>query len=77
MIRQMEQDGQFVTDFGWYWKKVFGLAMIFASAWVLLYLAMLPGASWWFYPASALALGLFWQQVAFMGHDLGHNSVRG
>lgn len=77
MIRQMEQDGHFVTDFGWYWKKAFGLALILGSAFALLWAALQTGASWWYYPASALALGLFWQQVAFMGHDLGHNSVRG
>ena len=29
------------------------------------------------YTASALLLGVFWQQMAFLGHDAGHNQITG
>jgi fatty acid desaturase len=29
----------------------------------------------WVHAISRILLGMFWQQVAFIGHDLGHNAV--
>jgi cytochrome b involved in lipid metabolism len=72
MVRQLEVDGQFETDFGWYWSKVAVQVILFAIAVGL----VLHGGNLAYF-VSAVVLGMFWQQVAFLGHDLGHNSVRG
>ena len=36
-----------------------------------------PSVPFLLYTASALLLGLFWQQMAFLGHDAGHNQITG
>ena len=82
MIRQMEADGLYVTNFAWYWMKVGVLATLFLGSMFCLALARArqadpTGSNAWLYLLSSLLLGGFWQQLAFMGHDLGHNAVRG
>ena len=39
--------------------------------------AVTPSLSFWLYTLSALAIGMFWQQLAFLGHDAGHNQLTG
>ena len=39
--------------------------------------SLLPSYSFLLYTASALTLGVFWQQLAFLGHDAGHNQLTG
>ncbi len=74
MIRQLEADGLFRTSYLWYLKKVLGLFALLAGA---VYLLLISDSRPLPIIGSSFLLGLFWQQLAFMGHDLGHNSVRG
>ena len=39
--------------------------------------AVLPSYSLLLYTLSALTIGMFWQQLAFLGHDAGHNQLTG
>jgi len=39
--------------------------------------AVIPSYSFLLYTLSALTIGMFWQQLAFMGHDAGHNQLTG
>ena len=39
--------------------------------------AVTPSLSFWLYTLSALTIGMFWQQLAFLGHDAGHNQLTG
>ena len=39
--------------------------------------AVLPSYSFLLYTVSALTIGMFWQQLAFLGHDAGHNQLTG
>eukprot|EP00891_Asterochloris_glomerata_P005478 jgi/Astpho2/5478/e_gw1.00078.22.1_t len=65
--QQLEQAGLFQTSPWAYW----GVA---ARCCCLLAAAVLCLIQQWPVPAAVL-LGLFWQQVAFVGHDAGHNAV--
>ena len=56
----------------WYYLQVFSwLTALLATSVAL----TLLGANPWIRVAGGLVLGLFLQQVAFVGHDLGHNAV--
>jgi delta8-fatty-acid desaturase len=50
---------------------------LFVSAIYLALSASTSGHQSLYIATSSFLLGFFWQQLAFMGHDLGHNSVRG
>ena len=39
--------------------------------------AVVPSSSFLLYTLSALTIGMFWQQLAFLGHDAGHNQLTG
>ena len=39
--------------------------------------AVVPSYSFLLYTLSALTIGIFWQQLAFLGHDAGHNQLTG
>lgn len=70
-FRQLRQklvnEGALEPVYGWYvWK--------FSSTLALGALALALG-HFGHWILSALVLGLFWQQMAFIGHDLGHNGV--
>jgi hypothetical protein len=74
---KLEAAGAFETDYNYLYSqlpKFFGL--------VAFVLATVTGHHWLgvsaFLPlqlVGAIALGLFWQQLAFIGHDFGHNAV--
>ena len=71
LTKEMEEAGMFETDYTFYYKKMVAysillslvLAGVFLSDRILVH--TLAGA----------LLGIFWQQMAFIGHDLGHNAV--
>jgi fatty acid desaturase len=64
--RRIRSEGLYVTNHLWYVGKFAVIAIFLASSWVFA-----PQ-----HPAIAgLLLGLFCQQAAFVGHDLGHGSV--
>eukprot|EP00924_Labyrinthula_sp_SR-Ha-C_P004739 augustus_masked-scaffold_1-processed-gene-10.2-mRNA-1 protein AED:0.05 eAED:0.12 QI:0/-1/0/1/-1/1/1/0/554 len=71
-IRQMLlQKNLFDTDMTIYYKKFVGLTICFVTA---IYLVLCTRESY-LHHISALLLAFFWQQLAFFGHDLGHNAV--
>lgn len=66
----MKADGIFETDYSFYHKLLVWYTFLFFTFWALItsgntYCILLGG----------IVLGLFWQQIAFAGHDLGHNAV--
>eukprot|EP01138_Halocafeteria_seosinensis_P014443 gb/GECG01014745.1/.p1 GENE.gb/GECG01014745.1/~~gb/GECG01014745.1/.p1 ORF type:complete len:454 (+),score=30.92 gb/GECG01014745.1/:1-1362(+) len=66
-----EKDGLYHTEYSFYaWQFsriiAFLLAGLFGLTKADTLLAQLGGAA---------ALGMFWQQIAFIGHDLGHNGI--
>jgi fatty acid desaturase len=71
----------FKTSYLWYLKKTLGLVTIlFSAVWIVLQQrasAEEDWTMWGWLSLSSFLLGLFWQQLAFFGHDLGHNSVSG
>jgi len=68
-IRQrMLEAGWFETEPGFYLKLGAWIAGLFLTA---LYLTVVQKRA----VAGAVATGMFWQQLAFIGHDLGHSSV--
>jgi delta8-fatty-acid desaturase len=64
--RRIRRAGLYETRDSFYLGKYGLLAGLFAAAWVLA-----PGAP----VVAGILFGLFVQQAAFIGHDLGHNSV--
>jgi hypothetical protein len=54
-----------------YFQHMSFLGFIFC---VSIYLA-LNATQFYTYMISAFLMGVFWQQLSFMGHDFGHNSV--
>eukprot|EP00835_Amoeboradix_gromovi_P005590 NODE_540_length_6936_cov_0.673102.p2 type:complete len:281 gc:universal NODE_540_length_6936_cov_0.673102:5294-6136(+) len=67
MHNDLLNQGHYQTDYGFYYRELVKLALLAASSVLLL------AHSW--YISSAIALGVFWHQLAFIGHDLGHNAV--
>lgn len=64
--------GYFHVSPGFYARKIAAAFSLFVSAvGLLLRTESLPA-----HLAAAVLMGLFWQQMAFVGHDLGHMSVR-
>lgn len=72
---QLRAEGMFETDMRFYYGHFAWLASLFLVSLSLLAIAARVGEPTWLYVASACVLGLFWQQLAFIGHDFGHNSV--
>ncbi|KAL3135041.1 hypothetical protein ABBQ32_007988 [Trebouxia sp. C0010 RCD-2024] len=65
--RALEAQGLFTTSAGFYSKLALScLACLALAIWCVVHQYITLGA---------LLLGLFWQQVAFVGHDAGHNAV--
>lgn len=63
----LEANGLFQTSAAFYMKLAASCGICLVSAvWCVLHQHIVVGA---------LLLGLFWQQVAFIGHDAGHNAV--
>jgi len=71
LTKEMEQAGMFETDYTFYYKK-----MVVYTA---LFLSILGGVflseNILVHTLAGAMLGMFWQQMAFIGHDLGHNAV--
>lgn len=71
-IRQeLLKRGLFETKYSYYAKYFAWYATVFGSA---LYLT-LGCSSYGAHMMGAVMLGLFWQQFAFFGHDIGHNAI--
>eukprot|EP00455_Lapot_gusevi_P017844 TRINITY_DN1964_c0_g1_i1.p1 TRINITY_DN1964_c0_g1~~TRINITY_DN1964_c0_g1_i1.p1 ORF type:complete len:493 (-),score=111.32 TRINITY_DN1964_c0_g1_i1:417-1895(-) len=69
--QQLLERGLYDTKPSYYVKKFLWIFSIFAAS---LY-CTLGSRSFGVHMLGALLLGLFWQQLAFVGHDLGHNAV--
>lgn len=69
--QQLLREGLFETRPSFYVATLSWVALLFVASITL----ALIGTNWTAYMASAVLLGFFWQQLAFVGHDLGHNAV--
>lgn len=69
---RLEAEGQFETRYSFYAVHVAWVASLLAAA---VWLTASAHGAWPQTLAGALVLGVFWQQSAFLGHDLGHNAV--
>ena len=79
LTQKLYEDGMFETRYSYFVKVVLGIFSMFGTV-LYLVLKVCPEVESLFMQrivslcAGAL-LGLVWQQVAFIGHDLGHNGV--
>eukprot|EP01006_Ploeotia_vitrea_P034272 TRINITY_DN65733_c5_g2_i2.p1 TRINITY_DN65733_c5_g2~~TRINITY_DN65733_c5_g2_i2.p1 ORF type:complete len:486 (+),score=257.55 TRINITY_DN65733_c5_g2_i2:137-1594(+) len=81
--RKLQEEGMYDTTVGFYVKHaIFEIILWLASVYTLSLANAsyretsslnLTASAW--YVLSAGLMGMFWQQNAFIGHDLGHNSV--
>eukprot|EP00539_Tryblionella_compressa_P000751 CAMPEP_0178744054 /NCGR_PEP_ID=MMETSP0744-20121128/6540_1 /TAXON_ID=913974 /ORGANISM="Nitzschia punctata, Strain CCMP561" /LENGTH=501 /DNA_ID=CAMNT_0020397111 /DNA_START=325 /DNA_END=1830 /DNA_ORIENTATION=+ len=71
LTEKMEEAGMFETDLTFYYKK----AAVYSCMFLLVLAGVLCSDKLWIHALSGALLGLFWQQMAFVGHDLGHNSM--
>jgi fatty acid desaturase len=67
----LQEEKMFETDYFWYLKLFAWLASIFASVLA----GVLLSDNFAVHCLAGVLLGLFWQQTAFVGHDLGHNGI--
>ena len=92
IVAALQAEGRFEPTVGFYLRKAALQLLLLALALALLALANaahtrssppsalsapLPCSPLVLYSASAVVLGLFWQQMAFLGHDAGHNQITG
>ena len=70
--KELDAKGYFKRDLGWY---LFKLMTVFV--WLVACLAILKQNKTDLLPvvAAAVSLGMFWQQLAFVGHDCGHMAM--
>jgi len=74
-IRQeLLRRGLFETSYAWYFRLGLWLVSLFAIA-LTLSLGYVAGGALWSKFLGAAVLGFFWQQLAGLGHDLGHSGV--
>lgn len=71
LTKEMEEAGLFRTDYTFYYKKM----AIYSGLLSLIFVGVLRSERFLVHALSGALLGLFWQQMAFIGHDLGHNAV--
>ena len=64
---QLLRRGLFNTNPAYYWLKIMWFSLLFVSA-VNFTLVDRP-------LLGACLMALFWQQLAFLGHDIGHNAI--
>jgi delta8-fatty-acid desaturase len=69
---QLEREGLFAPTYGFYALEALRCAALFA-----LVLACTRSTHAVLRMAGAVALGIFWQQAAFVGHDAGHGGISG
>ena len=71
LTEKMHEAGLFETDLTYYYKK----AVVYRSMLAVVVAGVLCSDKLWVHTLCGCLLGLFWQQVAFIGHDIGHNSI--
>eukprot|EP00339_Tiarina_fusa_P005170 CAMPEP_0117044088 /NCGR_PEP_ID=MMETSP0472-20121206/30583_1 /TAXON_ID=693140 ORGANISM="Tiarina fusus, Strain LIS" /NCGR_SAMPLE_ID=MMETSP0472 /ASSEMBLY_ACC=CAM_ASM_000603 /LENGTH=478 /DNA_ID=CAMNT_0004755737 /DNA_START=157 /DNA_END=1593 /DNA_ORIENTATION=- len=71
LTRKFEEAGLYKTNYNFYYKKAVVYSLMFASV----VAGVTMSESMWVHAMAGVMLGMFWQQVAFLGHDIGHNSV--
>ena len=71
LTKEMEEAGMFETDYMFYYKKM----VIYTGLFLLILAGVFLSERPIVHAMSGLMLGVFWQQMAFIGHDLGHNAV--
>lgn len=71
LTKKLDEAGLFETDYTFYYKKM--------AIYICLFLSILAGVllseNLMVHAFSGILLGIWWQQLAFIGHDLGHNAV--
>ena len=72
--QQMLKDGLFETDYSWYAKLGVWLTSWFVGA-LAFSLGYVGGGTTSMRMVGAAMMGVFWQQLAGLGHDLGHSGV--
>merc|ERR1719443_2620009 len=72
--QQMLRDGLFETDYSWYAKLGVWLTSWFVGA-LAFSLGYVGGGTTSMRMVGAAMMGVFWQQLAGLGHDLGHSGV--
>ena len=78
LVSAQEQSGNFKTRAVYYVREMAKcLGMLLTVVVLVLRNSDAAIASTRTVAAAGVLLGLFWQQIAFFGHDVGHNSVRG
>lgn len=71
----LEEKKLFEPNYPYYiYEAIRCLSIFFFALWLLLYYAKYND-SYFTYILSGIVLGAFWQQWAFMGHDIGHNQI--
>jgi len=71
LTKEMEEAGLFKTDYTFYHKKM----VIYTALFALIVAGVFCSERLLVHALSGVMLGIFWQQMAFIGHDLGHNAV--
>ena len=83
MLAKLEVDGQLVINPSFYFQQFLRLSCLWLSAIIGIFFLEIFQESftvvtqWSILLLSAVSLGLFWHQLAFVGHDAGHNTVHG
>lgn len=73
LTRAMEDEGLFKTDISFYYNKMVAYSCMFLA----ILAGVLLSQRSWVHALSGVLMGVFWQQMAFIGHDLGHNLITG
>jgi delta8-fatty-acid desaturase len=71
LTKKMEDAGLFETDLTFYYKKLAQYACMLA----MVLTGVLCSDSLVVHGLAGCLLGLFWQQMAYVGHDIGHNAI--
>eukprot|EP00536_Pseudo-nitzschia_multiseries_P015986 jgi/Psemu1/247217/estExt_Genewise1.C_9940014 len=71
LTKKMEDSGLFQTDYTFYYRKM----VIYTCLFLLILCGVFLSRSVMVHTLSGILLGIWWQQLAFIGHDLGHNAV--
>ena len=72
----MKRVGMFETDYRYYAKLCIWILFLFLFS-SLMSLGFVSEGAWWVRCLGAGCMGFCWQQLAGLGHDLGHSSVTG
>jgi len=71
LTQTLKEAGMFETRYPYYYLLVARFAVLFG----LVLVGVFGSDQLWVHALAGITLGFFWQQVAFLGHDLGHNAV--